>query len=203
MLERFQGIEGTRRLTETLADQRLVQHNDAIARRLADIVELQVLPESKQLYLLGEPGNNVLFLVLSGSVDLSIKDQRLATLESGQFVGEFPILNPSLDYTVSVVARERSTVGKVSEQQFLSLASDYPEVWKNMAKELATRLRATSAPKQSPWASTSVKAADLTIGELLRGLTIPQLSKIIATLSAALAAVATAAYKVGTIHLFG
>lgn len=203
MLERFEGRDGRRRLIEVLADQRLVQHNDAIAQKLTDMVRVEEFPEKKQLYVRGESGKNVLYLVLSGSIDLAIQEKHLATLEPGQFVGEFPILNVSLDYAVSVFAREKSVVASVSEQQFLSLASEYPEIWKNMAKELATRLKNTNTVKQRLAASGAIKLEEITIGEIWKGLTASQLSIIITTIFAALSAVATVAYKMGTIKLFG
>ena len=132
MLERFEGKNGKRRLVEVLAEQELVQHNDIIARKLADITKVEDFQKGKQLYVQGEPGKNFLFFVLRGSIELSVQNKRVAILEPGQAVGEFPIVDPSLNYTVTVVAREQSVVARVSEEQFLSIARDYPEIWKNL-----------------------------------------------------------------------
>ena len=198
MLERFEGKNGKRRLVEVLAEQELVQHNDIISRKLADITKVEDFQKGKQLYVQGEPGKNFLFFVLRGSIELSVQNKRVAILEPGQAVGEFPIVDPSLNYTVTVVAREQSVVARVSEEQFLSIARDYPEIWKNMAKMLVTRLRKTSEPQQEPSSSEAVKPGEITIGKLMSSLTVAQLWTIIVAIIGALAAVATVSYKMGT-----
>ena len=196
MLERFAGTDGKRRLIKVLADQKLVQHNEAIARKLADLVKVEEFPETKQLYVRGEPGKNVLFLVLSGRIDLFVEDKPVRTLEAGQFVGEFPILNSSLDYTVSVVASEKCVVASLSEPQLLSLVSDHPEIWRNMAKELAIRLRIASITRQPAAAAKAL--TELTVAELIGGLKPVQLWGVFA----ALAALVAGAFTLGG-KLFG
>ena len=180
MPARFEGADGKRRLIGILADQTLVQHNETIARKLADRVNIEEFPESKQLYIRGEPGKNVLFLILSGRIDLSIKDRPVATLKPGQFVGEFPILHSSFDYTVAVTARDRCIVASLSEAQLLSLANEYPEIWRNMAKALAARLRTANTDSRS----TATKVpSELTVAELLGGLKPVQLWSLLAALA--------------------
>jgi CRP-like cAMP-binding protein len=190
-------------LTEILSDQRLIQHNDTIARKLADMVKVEELPETKQLYIRGEAGKNCLFFILSGSIDLLIQDKHIATLEPGQFVGEFPILNASLDYDVSVVAREKSVIASVPEHQFLSVTMDYPEIWKNMAKELATRLRKVNTAKQQMDAMCAIKPEELTIWTILKSLTVQQSWIIIVTIFTVLSTVAATAYTMGATKLLG
>lgn len=180
MPARFEGADGKRRLINILADQTLVQHNEAIARKLADRVTIDEFPESKQLYIRGEPGKNVLFLILSGRIDLSIKDRPVATLEPGQFVGEFPILHSSLDYTVSVAARDHCIVASLPEAQLLSLAEEYPEIWRNMAKALAARLRTANTASQS---TVAKEPSELTVAQLLGGLKPVQLWSLLAALA--------------------
>ncbi|SRR5882762_3615981 len=198
MLERFEGKDGKRRLAEVFAEQALVQHNDTVARKLAEAAKIEDVQKGKQLYVQGEPGKNSLFFVLGGSLELSVEGKRVAILEPGQAVGEFPIVDPSLNYAVTVFAREQSVVARVSEEQFLSIARDHPEIWRSMAKMLVTRLRKTDESRQGPGGAEVVKPGALTIGDLIRGLTVDQLWKIIVAIVGALAAVATVAYKIGT-----
>ena len=195
MTERFEGADGKRKLIKILSDQALVQHNEAIACKLAELVSVEEVPETKQIYVRGEPGN-VLFLILSGRIDLSVQGEPIAALEPGQFVGEFPILNSSLDYTVSVVARQKSVIASLSESQFLSLASDHPEIWRNMAKELANRLQSANVTKQL--AAPAKAPSELTIAELLGGLKPVQLWSVLG----ALAALVAGAFALGS-KLFG
>lgn len=203
MLERFEGPEGKQRLIELLADQRLIQHNEPLACQLAEIVKVEELQATEQLYFRGKTDKHALYLVLSGSVDLSIEDRPTVTLASGQFLGEFPLLNASVDYAVAVTAREKTIIASVPENKFLALANDHPEIWRNMAQELAMRLRSSNAGKPPAGASASIKPAELTMLALWQGLTPSQGWVVITAVATALGAVAGGAYKMGSIKLFG
>jgi CRP-like cAMP-binding protein len=75
MLARFEGKDGRQRLVELFAKQKFVQHNNAIANRLAETSKLEELQKGKRLYTEGEPGKHALYFVLSGSLDLSVQDK--------------------------------------------------------------------------------------------------------------------------------
>jgi CRP-like cAMP-binding protein len=201
MSNRFESSQDPAALIHALSNQRLVHHNDAIARKLALVAELEEYQPGKQFYLRGDVGVNVLFLLLQGSVELTLQDRRLGTLEREQFFGEFPLLDPGLDYTVSVVAREKTVVAKISEPQLCFLASEYPEIWKNVARELATRLRASSEAGRH--SSDAVKPDEVSIGDLWKRLTIPQISRLLGALLTTFAAVATVAYRLGALNVLG
>ena len=200
MPKRYLGEEGKERLVEVFNQQELVLHNENIARKLAEVCTVESFQEKKQLYVQGEPGNTFLYFVLSGSFDLYVKDQDkpVATIKSGQAVGEFPIVSPSLNYTVSVFAKGRSVIARVSEKQFLLIAEDYPEIWKNMAKMLVTRLQEKQKrPCEQAINLKKIKPGDLTIGELLSGIPVAQAWGIVVAAVGVLSAVATVAYKIG------
>lgn len=201
MPERYLGEEGKERLVEVFNQQELVLHNENIARKMAKVATVEGFKENKQLYVQGEPGNNFLYFVLSGSFILYVKDQDepVATIKSGQAVGEFPIVSPSLNYTVTVFAKERSVIARVSEKQFLLIAEDYPEIWKNMAKMLVTRLQEKNErPCEQVTNLNKIKPGDLTIGELLSGIPVAQSCGIVVAAVGAFTAVATVAYKIGS-----
>jgi CRP-like cAMP-binding protein len=204
MRERFQGKDGKKRLAQAFALQELVLHNDTLAQKLAEVATVSEYQEGQELLVQGQQGDNCLFFILSGSFDLQVAGNCVAIMEPGQAVGEFPIVDPSLSYTVSIRARERGVVAKVSENQFLSLSEEFPSIWKNMAMMLVTRLRKTnellSNQQTAQDLPTSVGTPDtLTIGEIVKGLTVGQLWKIIIAIVGALAAVATVAYKIGSV----
>jgi hypothetical protein len=153
MIERFEGKEGKRRLVEIFANQELVLHHSQLAQRLAEIAELTEYKKEQELYFQGEPGKNQLYFILSGKFEILAQGNHLAFKSAGEAVGEFPIVDPSLSYTVTIHALEDCVVAHVSEEQFLSTAHDYPEIWKNMSKMLVSRLRSTSEslpPPKSP-----------------------------------------------------
>ena len=99
MLQRFKGQEGRRRLVEVLATQELVLQNRVIAQQLAEVAKLKAYQEGQEVYIEGQPGNNKLYFILSGTVDLLIKESCVRVIECGQAVGEFPIIDPSLPGT--------------------------------------------------------------------------------------------------------
>jgi len=198
MLPRFEGERGRRHLVEVLNDQRLVQHSQNIASRFADAVTVEEFEKGKQLYVRGEPGKNALLLLLSGGLSLSVESKRIATLNAGEFLGEFPVLDPSLSYTVSVDVTDKSVIASISEEQFLAIASDYPEVWKNMAKALALRLRGVFRQTMSD----GLNLGTVSIREIWENLSLSQLAALLATAITAFSSVAAAAYAMGTRHLF-
>lgn len=144
MLERFKGQKGHRRLVEVFADQEIVLHNSDLAKQLAVLAVLREYKEGEYLYIEGQPGSNKLYFILCGSFDILIKGSPIKAVKSGEALGEFPILDPSLSYTVTPRAREASIVATIDEDQFFSLAEQYPTIWKNITKSLVTRLHKTN-----------------------------------------------------------
>lgn len=140
MRERFRGKEGKARLVEALGNQELVLHDHAVAQRLAAAATLKEYATGTALYVQGEPGRNHLHLEVAGSMDLLVKDKPVAVISAGQAVGEFPILDPALSYTVTIRTREPSVVARVSEEQLRAIAAEHPRIWEYMARMLMQRL---------------------------------------------------------------
>lgn len=130
-------------MEEVFAGQELVQQNRALAGWLTEAAKLETYETGQQVFIEGQPGRNKLYFVLCGSFDLLIKGSPIRILRSGQAVGEFPILNPSLPHTVTIRAREPSGMATVREAEFLLVANRYPDLWRNMAKMLVARLHST------------------------------------------------------------
>jgi CRP-like cAMP-binding protein len=141
MPSQFEGSEGGRKLLQAFAEQEIVQHDDAIAGKMAAVASVKALHSGETLYQEGEAPKHVLFFILDGGIDLTVQGKHLAALKRGQAVGEFPIIDPSLNYTVTAQARDASIVASVLENDFLSIAQEHPALWKNMAKMLVTRMR--------------------------------------------------------------
>jgi CRP/FNR family transcriptional regulator, cyclic AMP receptor protein len=200
MKERFEGKSGKRRLIDVFTQQEIVQNNQDIARKLAEISLLEEIQNGKQIYVERESGKNVLFFIIGGKFELFIKDRKIRTLESGSAFGEFPIVDPSLTYTVTAVASEQSVVARVSEEQFLAIAREYPEIWKNIAKMLVARLRKNNEATDESQKNmrNDLKPGDLTLGQLMSGLKFGQLWTMMIAFVGALAGIATVAYKMGS-----
>jgi CRP-like cAMP-binding protein len=126
------------------------------------------LRKGERLYVKGEPGRNALFFILNGSVEVLRENKSVTVLGPKEIVGEFPLLDPALNYTVTIEAREQTSVAQVSEKDFVGIAKTHPEVWRNMAVILADRLRHTNeASDQAHGAQRRLRPGDTTIGDLL------------------------------------
>jgi predicted nucleotide-binding protein len=150
MRERFEGREGKRRLAEAFCNNELVRNDRSLAQCLVRIAKVQEHEESAEVYQRGEPGNGFFYFIIAGSVDLTVQGIPRRRLIAGQGFGEFPILDPSLAYTVSARASEKTILATISEHEFKAVAAKNPALWENTAKMLATRLRLASRDVERP-----------------------------------------------------
>ena len=143
MIDRFQGAQGESDLRWLLKEQVLLLGIDVAADELAPIVKEGVaeLPTGKQVYVEGETYRRTLYLILGGKIDLYRQGTLMASLERGQFFGEFPLLDSTARYAVTVQVAENACIAPIEWEAFACLADKYPRIWRNMASELALRLR--------------------------------------------------------------
>lgn len=140
MKERFQGEDGRRRLISLIQRQKIVQGDLKIAQLLE---EKSTLEEFKPGDLLIEQNNEDyhMLLIIVGRVNIIINGRDVAQRESGEHVGEMAMIDPSALRSANVVAEETTVCVKVEEEDFVSIANDYPELWRQIALELADRIR--------------------------------------------------------------
>ena len=143
MIERFQGPAGEAELRMLLEQQVLLVGAWAAIDELIPHVSVSAMafPPLKQIYAEGEPYKRTLYLLLDGKVDLSRNRSHVAPLGRGQFFGEFPLLDTTDRYNVTVEAAETAYVAPIEWTAFTLLADKFPRIWRNMANELAVRLR--------------------------------------------------------------
>lgn len=146
MLQQFVGPSGKADLRNLLIEQSLLVGAEPAAEPLADVVEVTEYSKGKQIYAADESMNSVLYLLLGGRIDLDRGGSPVATLGRGQFFGEFPLLDRTARYTVSATAAENSVVASIEWSRFAELADSNPRIWRNLATELAFRLRGHSPP---------------------------------------------------------
>lgn len=152
MSEQLRSTQDEAELRWLLKEQVLLAGVEAAADGLASILKLSEFPEGKQIYAEGEPYHRTLYLLLKGKVDLYWKGNRIASLERRQFFGEFPLLDISARYSVTVQVSESAYIATVDWTDFARVADRYPRVWRNLASELASRLRSSRplAPAAKP-----------------------------------------------------
>ena len=142
-LKSFQGADGKLRLIDALISQPLIRDKE-----LAVVVERHLkLEEVRAGTNLIEQGasDTDLFLILCGRFSVAIDGRIVAWKKGGEHVGEMAVVDPFTPRSASVTATSDSVVARIAEPDFSAVADEYPRLWRRIALELASRLRAGNA----------------------------------------------------------
>lgn len=137
MLERF---EDKRVLRAALCRQPLIGGNCDVADRIIEASTVVAVEAGDTLMEQGGSDND-LYLIIAGSFTILVNGREVAVRAAEQHVGEMALIDPKSRRSAGVVAREDSVVVKISEAEVSDIASINPGLWKNLACELAERLR--------------------------------------------------------------
>ncbi|MGD9853089.1 MAG: TIR domain-containing protein [Nitrospirales bacterium] len=155
ILERFLGKNGQRKVLGAVLEQELVLRNPEAANRIAECLELEGVPEGKEIITETEAGQDALLMVLSGKFQLYVKGYPAAEIVHGQAVGEYPILFPGEKHRATVRAIEDSVIGRLAGEDLELIAQEYPVLWKNMARFVEARL--IKSGQARPWANSTTR----------------------------------------------
>lgn len=110
----------------------LFSHNPEIVR----------IPAGKPLFTEGEPGH-LMFVLISGSADVLVKNRVVETLQNGSIVGEVSIV---LDgpRSATVIAATDCEFVAVDEKRFQYLVQQTPFFATQVLRVMAERLRKSS-----------------------------------------------------------
>ena len=140
MRDRFSGPEGRRLLTDALRQQRTLLCSESIVSALVAVANVANFPKGRQLMIQGSVDNRLAF-ILSGRVDVLVNGVKVAERGGGQHVGEMSVIDPTARRSATVIARETTWVAWVDEKNIARIAKKHPELWRELAVELAARLR--------------------------------------------------------------
>lgn len=140
MINRFRGMEGHNRLISALRQQIILHNNESILKELAKKAEL-IQVESGDKLITQDGADNDIYFILAGRLSIVVNEREVAIRDSGQYVGEMALIDPSARRSASVIAIEQTVVAKISEDSFCQLADKCPKVWQLIAGVLADRLR--------------------------------------------------------------
>lgn len=140
MIDRFLGEHGRSNRVEAMLGQAIVGGNVNLAMELAERAELLALGENRTL-IEQDGDDDDLYLILAGSFSIVVNGRRVAGRGRGEHVGEMAMIEPTQRRSATVVAEEEAVVAKVSSADFADLGSQYPEMYRHIAKTLARRLR--------------------------------------------------------------
>ena len=139
-MKRFQGKAGRQPLRDALRQQGTLVCCEPAISKIARVSKIRTYPANSRLIIQDSDDNDLAF-ILSGRVDILVKGQKVADRGSGQHVGEMSVVDPSARRSATVVASEQTVVAWVAESDFTKIAQSHPQLWRQLAVELAGRLR--------------------------------------------------------------
>jgi CRP/FNR family cyclic AMP-dependent transcriptional regulator len=103
-----------------------------------DLKEIEFLNGDK-IIREGDNGTSM-YIIVKGSVSVSVKDNHIATLKSGEIFGELSALDPE-PRSATITALETTTVFEISNRVIYELIGEYSDVAKGIIKVLCRRVR--------------------------------------------------------------
>lgn len=140
IIPRLAGAAGRANLLTAVCAQQTVAGNTALARRLIAAGALHEYHLGKTIVTQGDADNDM-YMIVSGSVSVIINKREIAVRSSGTHVGEMALLDPTARRSATLVARERTVALKLPETAVTRIAAAYPDLWRRLAVEIASRLR--------------------------------------------------------------
>lgn len=149
MITRFEGVDGRRRLIDTLLRQPIVAGNKAVAGIIAGsgaLVEFKI----GDVLIQKEASGTDIFFLLTGEAEIIVNQRVVASRRAGQHVGEMALIDPSASRCADVVATQAIVACVVTESAFTAMAQKAPDLWRRLALELAERLRQRNSHVVAP-----------------------------------------------------
>lgn len=139
LMSRFEGEDGRRRLLELLRAQTIIGGDIHLASEIAAAVSLQQIAKG-EILIRQDAVDNDLYLVLSGALRIVVNGRDVALRKPGEHVGEMAILDPAAARTATVIVSESALVARISEADFVRIASEHSNLWRALALQLCRRL---------------------------------------------------------------
>lgn len=106
-------------------------------------VDLQSIPAGQVLFREGDQGN-FMYVLMSGTAEIIVRNRVLETAEAGAIVGEMAIIE-GRPRSATVVAKTDCRVLPIERERFNFLIQQKPEFALHIMQVLAARLRKTDA----------------------------------------------------------
>jgi len=132
------------RVTDGLALQGAVNGDKELARMIAGRCVLKSFEAGEALVLQGDQSDEIYF-ILRGRVECLIDHAVVAIRVGGQHVGEMAAIDPRAGRSADVRACEPTQVAELAERDLAEIGAEKPELWRNLAIELAARSRDAGA----------------------------------------------------------
>jgi CRP/FNR family transcriptional regulator, cyclic AMP receptor protein len=140
MIHRFTGTNNRQKRINALKQQAIVRDNEEVARLLEKRVELIEFEPNQTIISQGDHDDD-LYMVFAGRVSVRANRREIDIMGPGDHFGEMVVIEPSATRSASIIAIEKTVVGKVGEKEFSKLALRFPFLWREIACRLGHRLR--------------------------------------------------------------
>lgn len=140
MLQRFVGEDRRRFVIEALEAQPVIGGQADLAGVVCGASSIHSW-EPGEILMSERDWDDDIWFLLVGSVSVLVRGRRVAVRKSGQHIGEMALLDPAAPRSATVVAEEEVVAARVSAVSFRKIADANPSLWRNLAKDLADRLR--------------------------------------------------------------
>lgn len=140
MLSRFHGTHGRRLVVDVLREQIVVGGSEEIAEAINDKAEILGFSAGDLIIEEFAPDQDTYF-ILSGTVSIRVNGREIAVRTKGQQIGEMVVVDPTQPRSAAAMAEGEVVVARVPATTFIEVADANPRIWRNVARELADRLR--------------------------------------------------------------
>lgn len=140
LLEKYGAEGGHENLVRTLCLNFMVGGSVELAEDIANLAEVVATPAGS--ILIDEGGlDDDLHFVLTGELQVLVRDCEVAVLGAGSQVGELALVDPRALRSATVRALTDTVTAKVSEDSFVQLAGKHRALWRRMSQLLGNQLR--------------------------------------------------------------
>jgi CRP/FNR family transcriptional regulator, cyclic AMP receptor protein len=169
-VDRFQGVEGKKRLLAAVTEQFMVGGDSALAAKILKKAAIKTVAAGETLMEQGGEDTH-LVMILAGSTHVLVNRRVVATRVPGQHIGEMALIDSLARRSATVKAVEATTVAEISEYDFTKLAERNSKLWRRLALCLGDRLRERSKfhppPRERPAVFIASSTEGLRIGECI------------------------------------
>jgi predicted nucleotide-binding protein len=138
--DRFIGADAIRVLKDAFLVQPLVVGNAAAAEALAQAASVHSFKANDEIIRQGGTDRDIYF-ILVGSVAIERNGRAGPIRNAGQYFGEMALIDSRALRSATVRALEEAAVAKITEPDFSRIAEHHGLLWRNIAIEIADRLR--------------------------------------------------------------
>jgi CRP/FNR family transcriptional regulator, cyclic AMP receptor protein len=140
VIDRFTGSAGAANLREAMLQQRVVEHNAAVAEKLIAVGTLFQF-EPGEVILKQDSDDQFVFHILAGESEVVVNERPVARRATSEVIGEMSAIDASAPRSATVRAVSATVCLRVGAPDFIAVANEFPSVWRSTARIIGERLR--------------------------------------------------------------